>query len=141
MRRDSGHVAALLIEPLGVAAFRDAVADERQPRRAEREQLVRVHREIGRCLSPEGGFLRSVLEKAARHPVILARAGQILNRLAEISPVQLGPSLPGRTDQHHGKSLVVRHGDECRLAEARYSFDPDFFLVDCLVGHEVIEAA
>ena len=102
---------------------------------------MRVHRKIGGGLSPEAGFLRSVLEKAARHPVILARAGQILNRLAKISPVQFGPSLAGRTDQHHGKSLVVRHGDECRLAEARDSFDPDFLRVDCRVGREVIETA
>src|SRR3954471_23016852 len=39
LRRDSGHVAALLIEPFRIAAFGDTVADERQPRGAEREQF------------------------------------------------------------------------------------------------------
>ena len=37
---DGSHVAALMIEPLGVTALWDAVADEGEPRGAEGEQLV-----------------------------------------------------------------------------------------------------
>ena len=37
---NGGHVTASLIEPLGIALFRNAVADECEPRRAERNQFV-----------------------------------------------------------------------------------------------------
>src|SRR6266498_2116626 len=36
---DCGHVAALLVEPVGVAAFRDAVADESGTRRTQPNHL------------------------------------------------------------------------------------------------------
>ena len=45
--RDRRHEAALMIQPLRVALFGHAVTDEGQARRAQRDQLVRVDREIG----------------------------------------------------------------------------------------------
>ena len=54
LRGDGGHVAALVVEPLRVALLGHAVADERQPRRAERDQLVRIDRQIAGVLAAEG---------------------------------------------------------------------------------------
>ena len=141
LRGDRGHVAALLIEPLGIAAFGNAVADERQPRRAEREQLVRVDGNVAGGLAAERGFLGAVLQEVARHPVILARAGEVLDRLAEVAAVQLGAAFARRSDQDHGKALVVGHRHQRGLAEARDALDPDLLRVDGLVGLEVVEAA
>ena len=45
-RRDRGHEAALLIEPFRVALLGHAVADERRTRRAQRQQLMRIDRQI-----------------------------------------------------------------------------------------------
>jgi hypothetical protein len=39
LRGYSGHVAALVIEPLGIALFRNAIAHKHQPRRAQGDQL------------------------------------------------------------------------------------------------------
>jgi len=41
---NGSHEAALLIEPFCVALFRHAIADEGGARRAQRDQLVSVHR-------------------------------------------------------------------------------------------------
>lgn len=46
LRRDRGHEAALLIEPIGVASFGNPITDERQPRRAQRDQLVCIDRQV-----------------------------------------------------------------------------------------------
>src|ERR1019366_6371300 len=43
---DGGHVAALVVEPLGVALLRHAVANEGGARRAQRDQLVSVHGQV-----------------------------------------------------------------------------------------------
>ena len=93
--RDGGHVAALLVEPVGVALFRDAVADEGRPRRAERDELVRIDRKIVGVFAAEGGFGRAVLEEIAGHPVIFAGAGEVFHGFAEIATVRLGAAFAG----------------------------------------------
>ncbi len=52
LRGHGGHEAALMIEPLGVALLRHAVADEGQARRAQRDQFVRVDRKVAGVLLP-----------------------------------------------------------------------------------------
>src|SRR6185295_16731301 len=93
LRRDGRHVAALLIEPPGVAAFGHAVADEGRARRAERDQLVSVDRDVAGVPAAERGRGRAVLQEVAGHPVILARAGEILDGFAEVPAMQLGAAL------------------------------------------------
>ena len=66
------HEAPLVIEPVRVALLGHAVADERGPRRAERDQLVGVHGQVGGLHAAEGRLGRAVLQKVSRHPVILA---------------------------------------------------------------------
>ena len=105
---DGGHVAALLVEPLGVALLRDAVADERRARRAQRDQLVRVHRHVAGVLAAEGRLGGAVLQEVAGHPVVFAGAGQVLDRLAEVAAVQLGAAFAGRADEHHGEARSRR---------------------------------
>ena len=118
-----------------------AVADERQPRRAERDQLVRVDRNVAGVLAAERGLRRAVLQEVAGHPVVLAGAGEVLDGFAEIAAMQLGAALAGGADQHHREALVERHRHERRLAVARHAFDADLLRVDGLVGFEVVEAA
>ena len=50
--RHRGHEAALLIQPVRVALLRHAVADEGGTRRAQRDELVRVDRDVARVLAP-----------------------------------------------------------------------------------------
>jgi hypothetical protein len=45
---NGSHIAALMIEPLRIAFFRNAVADERQPRCTQRDQFVSVYGDIAR---------------------------------------------------------------------------------------------
>jgi hypothetical protein len=51
--RHRGHVTPLLVEPVRVAFFRDAVADERGTRRAQGDELVGVDGDVVRVLAPE----------------------------------------------------------------------------------------
>src|SRR5437762_2256213 len=51
--RDSGYVTALLVEPVGIAALRYAIADEREPRGAQSDQHMRIHREVARVSASE----------------------------------------------------------------------------------------
>src|SRR5882724_7690456 len=61
---------ALGIHP--TIALRSAAADEDRPRRAQRNQLVRIHRKIVPC------EWTGVLEEVAGHRVILARSSHVL---------------------------------------------------------------
>src|SRR5436190_3510653 len=88
--RDCCHEASLVIEPLRITPLRNTVAHERETRRAEGEQLVRIDRYIVRGLAPEGGCRGAVLQEVTGHPVILTHAGEILDRFAEVASMQLG---------------------------------------------------
>ena len=54
---------------------------------AERDELVRIHRQVARGFASERGFLRAVFQKVSGHPVILARARQVLNALSKVATV------------------------------------------------------
>src|SRR5262245_24647965 len=58
---DRGHVAALVIEPSGVAFFRHAITNEGGTRRAQRDQLMSVNGNIASVLAAERGFSSAVL--------------------------------------------------------------------------------
>ena len=139
LRRDCGHVAALLIQPFGVTPFGHAVADESGARGAQGEKLVRIDRNIASGLSAERRLFGAVLHEVAGHPVVLARPGEAFNRFAEIAAMQLGPAFAGRTNQDDRKALVVRHRHQRGLAEPRHAFDPDLLRIDSLVGLQVVE--
>ena len=64
--RDRGHEAALLIEPFRVALLGHAVADERRTRRAQRDQLMRIDRQIAGVLASEARLGCAVLQEVAR---------------------------------------------------------------------------
>ena len=104
-------------------------------RRAQGDQLVGVDRQVVR------GQRAAVLEEVPGHPVVLARAGEVLDQLAEIAAVQLRPALARGADEADGEALVIGHRDERRLAVARESLDADLLGVDGLVGLEVVEGA
>jgi len=71
LRGDGGHVAALLIQPLRIAPLGYAVADKRQARGAECEELVRIHRKVARRPAAERRFLGAVFQEITGHPVVL----------------------------------------------------------------------
>ena len=140
-RRDRRHVAALLVQPVGVAAFRHPVADEREPRRAQGDQHVRVHRQIPGVLAPESGRRGAVLQEIARHPVVFAGAGQVLDGLAEIAAVELGAPFTRRTHQRQGETRLESQRYQCGLAEARHALDPHLLRVHGGVGFEIVQTA
>ena len=106
---DSSHEAALLIEPFGVALFRNAIADERQARCAQCDQLVGIHGNIPGIFAAEVGFGRAIFQEIARHPVVFAGSGQILHRFAKIAPMQFGSAFAGRAYQNDGETLIESH--------------------------------
>ena len=55
--------------------------------------------------------------------------------------MQLGAALARGADIGDREALVVRHGDQGRLAIARVAFDADLPGVHGLVGFEIIERA
>ena len=76
--------------------------DEDRTRRAQSDQLVGVHRQVVR--SERTG----VFEEIAGHPVIFARAGDVLHELTEIAAVQLRAALAGGTDRSRWRSAGRR---------------------------------
>ena len=102
---------------------------------------MRVDRDVAGVLAAERRLGRAVLQEVAGHPVVLARAGEVLDRFAEVAAMQLGAAFARRADEHDRESLVVGHRHERRLAVARDAFDADLLRVHGLVGLEVVEAA
>ena len=84
-------------------------------RRAERGQLVRVHRYVARVPAAGRRVRRAVLQEVPRHPVILAAAGEVLDRFAPVAAVQLRASFTGRSDELGNR----RCRDYARPAEQR----------------------
>jgi len=72
-----------------VAFFRNAVADEGEPRRTESNQFIRVHGKIPGGHTAERGFRSVVLDEVAVQPVVLA-GSEILDALAEVAAQQRG---------------------------------------------------
>lgn len=70
--RNRGHKAALLVQPVSIATLWNAIADEREARCAERNQVMRVHGQIAWTLCTRPGFRSSILQEVAGHPVVLA---------------------------------------------------------------------
>ena len=97
--RDRGHVASLLIEPKGIPASRDAVADEGWTRCAERNQFVGIDGQVAGGLRSELGFRSTVFQEVARHPMVFTGAGEIFHRLAEIPPMKFRAAFTRRPNQ------------------------------------------
>src|SRR5271168_1294246 len=98
-----------MIEPFGVTLLRHAVADERQARRAKREQLVSVHWQIARRLASESRFGCAVLQEIPGHPVIFAGPCKILDSLTPVASMKLCSTLAGGTDQYHRETHIEGH--------------------------------
>src|SRR4030095_14229796 len=77
--RDRRHVAALMIEPPGVTLLRDAVADERWPWRAQRDELVGIDWDVAGVTAAEVRISGAVFHEVAGHPVVLAGAREVLH--------------------------------------------------------------
>ena len=82
-----------------------------------------------------------VFEEVAGHPMVLARTGDVLECLAQVTAIELSSAGSGRTDVGDGEAGVVGHGDEGGLAEAGVAEDSNLFCVDGLVGLKVVEGA
>src|SRR5262249_40374334 len=80
-----------------------------------------------------------VLQKTARHPVILVQRGDVLDELSVLAPVQLRAALAGRADIPCQEALVIGHRDERRLAGARMALNGHGLRVNGRIGLEVIE--
>ena len=92
-----------------------------------------IHRQVARVQRA------GVLDEVPRHPVVFARAGDVLNQLAKIAAMELRTAFARGADETDCESRVVRHRDERSLAVAREPLDPDLLGVHGLVGLEVIE--
>src|SRR4029079_7396517 len=102
-------------------------------------QLGRVDGQVARIHRAEVGLRRAVLQEVARHPVVLAARGEILDLLAPASSMQLRAALARGADEHDGETLIERHRDERRLAVPRYALDADAASVDARLRREEIE--
>src|SRR5207249_5778759 len=102
---DRGAKHSLRVDPAAFNLER-AGADENGTRRAQRDELVGIDGQVVR------GQRSRILDEVARHPMVLAGAGDVLDELSEVPAVQLGPALAGRGDEGDGEPWVVRHGDE-----------------------------
>ena len=138
---DGGHVAALLVEPVGVATGGNAVADEGRARGTEGDQLMCIDGKVASVFAAEGGFSGAVLKEVAGHPVVFAGGGEILDGFAEIAAVELGAARAGGADEHHGETRFEGHRDKGGFAEAGDAFDADDFRIYGGIGLEVIKSA
>ena len=102
---------------------------------------MRVDRDVVRVLAPERRFGGAVLQEVARHPVVLAGPGEVLDRLPEVAAVRLGATFAGRSHQDDRETGLEGHGDEGRLAVARDAFDPHALCIDRRQRLQVVERA
>ncbi len=131
---DGGEEHALRVDPASFDLL-GTDADEERPRCAQRNQFVRIDRQIA-------GVQRScVFDEIAGDPVVLAGTGHVLDLFAEIAPMQFGAALARRSDEANREALIVGHRDERSLAVPGQSFDADLFRVDGVVSLEVVECA
>ncbi len=110
-------------------------AEEDRPRRAHGDEFVRIDRQI----VPVHGT--GVLQKVARHPVILIDPGHVLDDLAPIASMQFGAAFTGGADVGRPHPRVVGHRDNRRFAVPRVALDGDVLGVYRLVGLEIIDGA
>ena len=139
--RYGGHVTTLLVQPIGVPTFGHTVANECEPKSAQRNQHMRVHREIAGILAAKRRLRSAILQEIARHPMVFARAGQVLDCFPKIATMQFCAAFTRRANQSHGKPRFKSHGDERSLAVARHAFDPDLLSIYSRVGFEIIQTA
>src|SRR6266568_8280384 len=132
---NGSHETAALVNPFSFRSrpFRRAVTDERRSRRAQGDQLMRVHRQVSRSERP------TVLQKISGHPMVSARASEVFHQLAENVAMKLGATFAGRADEADGEAPVVSHRHKRGFAVTRQAFDADLFSVHCLVGFEIVE--
>jgi hypothetical protein len=80
---DRSQEHSLRIDPAAFDLWRSH-ADEHGPRCAQCDQLVRVHGQIAGVQWPR------ILDEISGDPVVFAGAGDVLDLLAEVAPVELG---------------------------------------------------
>ena len=56
---------------------------------------MRIDGDVAGGLRAEGRFGGAVLQEVAGHPVILAGAGEVLDRFTEVAAMQLGAAFAG----------------------------------------------
>src|SRR5690606_4866080 len=78
-------------------------------------------------------------EEVARHPVIAAGTGEVLDGLAEVAPMQFGAALARRTDQHHSETFIEGHRDQRGLAIARDAFNAYALRIDFTHCFQIVE--
>src|SRR5579883_2334539 len=115
--------------------LRRSGSDKHRPRRAQRDQLMRIDWQIFRRQWPR------VFQKIPRHPVILARSRHVLQLLPKIPPVKFRSALAGRTDVCNRESRVVSHRHQRRFPVTRMAGDPDPSRIYRGVALEVVQRA
>src|ERR1700733_11106936 len=106
-----------MVKPFRIAFLWDAVTDKRKSRRAQSDELIRIHRKVTRVLASKTRLRRSVLHEVSCHPVVLS-AGEALDCFAEVASQQRCSSPPRRTHKNHRKTLVKGQGHQGGLAVA-----------------------
>ena len=89
-----------------------------------------IDRQVVGGLAAEHGVRRAVLEEVAGHPVVLARAREILDGLAPVASVELGSALAGRANKYRREPRIERHRNERCFAITGNSFDANSLGVD-----------
>src|SRR5947209_3883101 len=70
--RHRRHVAALLVQPIGVATFWHSVTDECKAGRTQSDQFMSINGEIPRVFAAKRRFSGAVLQEIPRHPMIFS---------------------------------------------------------------------
>ena len=95
---DDGHVAALVIQPPGIALIWNAITDEREAGRAEGEQFVGVDGQVTPGFGAKSGFGGTVFHVISCHPVIFS-TGEALDGFTEYASMKSGAPFAGGADQ------------------------------------------
>src|SRR5258708_7036950 len=84
-----------MVQPPCVSHFGNPIADKRRSRCAQRNQFVRVYRQVAGIFASERSLGRAVLQKITCHPVIFAGPREILHLFSEIASVRFDATFPG----------------------------------------------
>src|ERR1700680_679569 len=117
-RRDCCEKHALWVRP--PVRLRGPTADKYWTRRAERDQVVGIHRQV--IHRQRAG----IFKKIASHPMVFACASDISFQLSKIAPVKLGSAFARRTDISDREARIICHGYERCLAISRMAFESNF---------------
>src|SRR5690606_28507202 len=135
-----GHVTAMVIQPVCIARFWNAVADERKTWRTQRDKMMRINRQLARihfAVLARGG---TILHVVARHPVVFTASRKVFHTFTKHTTMKCSASLSGRTDQTECKAFVEGQCYKRGFSVSGNAFNTHLLSVDGRIRLQIVQS-